>query len=88
MADIKPLVVQLDPGKHAICCCGQTQNAPFCDGAHKGTDKRPEIVEVAEVAENIAWCRCHASDKSPRCDGSHRQFWANPEKPPRKPGKD
>jgi len=45
-------------------------------------------VEVAEVAENIAWCRCHASDKSPRCDGSHRQFWANPEKPPRKPGKD
>jgi len=30
----RPLVVSLQPGRHAICQCGQTGNAPFCDGTH------------------------------------------------------
>ncbi len=88
MPDPKPCVVSLEPGKHAICCCGQTKNAPFCDGNHAGTELRPEILEVKDVAMNVAWCTCRASEKLPRCDGSHRQFWDNPEKPPMKLGKD
>ncbi len=88
MSKAKPLVVSLEPGKHAICTCGQTGKAPFCDGGHSGTELRPEIVEVKAVAMNLAWCTCSASGKMPRCDGSHRQFWDNPEKPPMKPEKD
>lgn len=80
-----PIVVSLEPGKHAICACGQTSNAPFCDGSHATTDKRPEIVDVDTVAMNIAWCTCTRSGKTPRCDGSHRQLWDDPSKPPMKP---
>ncbi|MDA1194883.1 MAG: CDGSH iron-sulfur domain-containing protein [Planctomycetota bacterium] len=80
----KPLVVELAPGKHAICCCGQTSNAPFCDGSHRGSEYRPEIVQVDTLPANFAWCTCRASGKVPRCDGSHRQFWDNPAKPPPK----
>ena len=81
----KPLVIELAPGKHAICTCGQTQNAPFCDGNHAGTELRPDIVDVDKLPMNIAWCTCRASGKMPYCDGSHRQYWDDPSKPPRKP---
>jgi len=85
MSDPRPLVVNLDPGRYAICRCGRTGNAPFCDGSHKETEFRPEIVEVKDVAMNVAWCTCRTSGRMPRCDGSHRQLWADPAKPPRKP---
>jgi len=88
MPDPRPLVVTLEPGKHAICQCGKTAKAPFCDGSHSGTEIRPLIEEVKDVSKNIAWCTCEASGKSPYCDGSHRQFWDDPSKPPMKPGKD
>ena len=85
---VRPLVVQLEPGKHAICSCGQTAKAPFCDGSHRDTEFRPVIEKVADIARNIAWCTCEASAKTPYCDGSHRQFWDDPSKPPMKPEKD
>ncbi len=81
----KPLVTELGPGTHAICTCGQTTNAPFCDGSHSGTELRPEIVKVDTLPMNIAWCTCRLSGKVPNCDGSHRQLWDDPSKPARKP---
>lgn len=80
-----PLIVELSPGKHAICTCGRTERAPFCDGSHAGCALRPDLVEVDKLPMNIAWCTCRASDRMPYCDGSHRQFWDDPRKPPRKP---
>ena len=80
-----PIVCNLEPGKHAICNCGQTANAPFCDGTHAGTENRPVIEDVEMIARNIAWCTCNASSNKPYCDGSHRQFWDDPEKPAQKP---
>lgn len=85
MPDPRPLVVNLDPGKHAICCCGRTANAPFCDGSHAGTGLTPRIEEVVEIPRNVAWCVCRTSGNMPYCDGSHRQLWDDPSKPPMKP---
>ena len=66
-----PLVVNLEPGRHAICRCGQTGNAPFCDGSHAGTGLSPVLEDVQE-ARNVAWCRCRTSGNLPFCDGSHK----------------
>jgi CDGSH-type Zn-finger protein len=74
----RPLVVPLSPGRHAICACGRTQNAPFCDGSHRGSEFRPVIEVVEGVTKNLAWCRCRTSGKMPFCDGSHRALQPPP----------
>ncbi len=69
-----PLVTTLTPGRHAICACGKTGNPPFCDGTHKGSEFRPVIEVVEQVAKNIAWCRCRQSGRRPFCDGTHKSL--------------
>lgn len=32
---------QLDAGSHWICTCGLSNNFPYCNGAHKGTEFQP-----------------------------------------------
>ena len=75
MSDPKPQVVNLQAGRHAICCCGKTGNAPFCDGSHAGTDFRPVLKDVGESGETIAWCTCRTTGNTPFCDGSHKSLW-------------
>ncbi len=66
----KPYVVNETPGTKAYCTCDKSENMPYCDGAHKGTDFTPHIVEIDE-AKTVAVCGCAASKNMPFCDGAH-----------------
>ena len=73
IADTRPAVLELAAGTYWYCTCGGSSKQPFCDGSHKGTEFRPEKVELAEEAK-MAFCQCKRSGQQPRCDGSHRQL--------------
>lgn len=67
----EPLKIRAPAGRHAVCACGRTANAPFCDGTHAGTGVAPELIDLATESV-IAWCTCRRSGILPMCDGSHR----------------
>jgi CDGSH-type Zn-finger protein len=71
MADSKPAVLELEPGKsYWWCSCGRSANQPFCDGSHKGTSFTPLEVKVEE-RKNYALCQCKRTATAPWCDGTH-----------------
>jgi CDGSH-type Zn-finger protein len=67
----EPAAVKLEAGKtYFWCTCGKSLKQPFCDGAHKGTDFRPQRFTSENAGE--AWlCQCKKTQKGPYCDGSH-----------------
>ncbi|MGI9542131.1 MAG: CDGSH iron-sulfur domain-containing protein, partial [Cyclobacteriaceae bacterium] len=64
-----PYVMDLEPGNYAWCACGKSENQPYCDGSHKGSEFTP-IVEKITEAKKVAWCGCKHSGNKPYCDGS------------------
>ena len=73
IAQKKPYVLDMEPGKKAWCACGHSSSQPFCDGAHKGTGISPIIVTIEE-ARKVAWCGCKQSKNGAFCDGSHSKL--------------
>lgn len=71
--DKKPVVMELQPGTYYWCSCGVSQNQPFCDGSHKGTDLVPLAFEITETKQ-VALCNCKYSSNKPFCDGSHSKL--------------
>ena len=75
MADPKvaqkgPYEVELEPGTYHWCACGGSQNQPFCDGSHQGTEFVP--VEFTVTESETRWlCGCKHTDDAPNCDGTH-----------------
>ncbi len=66
-----PTPVDFEEGKvYAWCSCGLSENQPYCDGKHSGTDYRP-IVQKAEATETKYLCTCKQTSNGPFCDGSH-----------------
>ena len=68
-----PIVGKYKAGRYAWCTCGRSENEPFCDGSHKGTEYKPLKIELKEE-KNVAWCTCRLTKTPPFCDGSHRNI--------------
>jgi CDGSH-type Zn-finger protein len=73
IADKKPVVMELEPGNYFWCTCGQSDNQPFCNGAHQGTDFTP-MKFTLEEKQQVALCACKYTNNSPFCDGSHAKL--------------
>jgi CDGSH-type Zn-finger protein len=66
-----PYQVELKAGEtYFWCACGRSQNQPFCDGSHKGTEFSPHRFQ-AETTGVVNLCGCKATDDFPFCDGTH-----------------
>ncbi len=71
VSELSPYLVEVEAGKtYFWCACGRSQNQPFCDGSHAGTDKSPKPFK-AERSGTISFCGCKQTGNAPFCDGSH-----------------
>jgi len=77
ISDNRPKKVILEKGEeYYFCACGRSNNQPFCDGSHAGTDFAPKVFTAEEDGEAYL-CACKHSANIPFCDGSHKQFEDN-----------
>jgi CDGSH-type Zn-finger protein len=68
-----PFGVDVEEGQRYFwCACGRSQNQPFCDGSHKGTDFVP-VKYVATETTQVFFCGCKSTQNPPLCDGSHNK---------------
>ncbi|MDB4694675.1 CDGSH iron-sulfur domain-containing protein [Flavobacteriales bacterium] len=66
-----PEMKTLTPGTtYAWCSRGQSTNQPWCNGAHRGSDKQPVVFEV-DSEKPVALCSCKKTKNPPYCVGSH-----------------
>ncbi|MBD3409319.1 MAG: CDGSH iron-sulfur domain-containing protein [Ignavibacteriales bacterium] len=68
-----PYGMEMEPGTYFWCACGKSDNQPFCDGSHKGTEFTPLKQEIGEK-KTYYWCGCKQTGSPPFCDGSHKEL--------------
>jgi len=69
-----PFPVEVESGKtYYYCSCGLSENQPFCNGSHKGTDFSPVKFEAQE-SKKVYFCGCKNTSNDPLCDGSHKKL--------------
>ncbi len=73
IAQKAPYVLDLKPGTYYWCSCGKSNNQPFCDGSHKGSEFTPKVVEIEEKKQ-VALCGCKHTKTGVFCDGSHAKL--------------
>jgi CDGSH-type Zn-finger protein len=68
----QPAKVALEKGrKYFFCACGKSNNQPFCDSSHRGSEFTPLAFECSE-SKDYYLCQCKRSNNKPYCDGSHK----------------
>lgn len=73
-AGVTPIRVEVEKGKkYAWCTCGLSDNQPFCNGAHKGSDFSP-LVFIAEETKLVSLCTCKLTKNPGFCDGAHKSI--------------
>ncbi len=66
-----PVEVELEEGKmYFFCTCGRSENQPFCDGTHKGSEFSSHKF-TAEKSGKAWLCMCKHTENAPFCDGTH-----------------
>lgn len=73
IAQKSPFVQKLEAGTYYKCSCGESNNQPFCDGAHQGTEFSPTVVTLEEE-KTVALCGCNQSNNGAFCDGAHAKL--------------
>lgn len=74
IAQKSPIGVDVEAGKtYWWCACGRSQNQPFCDGSHKGTEFSPKKFD-ADATKKVFFCACKQSGNKPLCDGTHNKI--------------
>lgn len=69
-----PIPVDVIAGKeYWWCACGKSQNQPFCDGSHKGSQFSP-VKYTATETKQVWFCVCKTTGNPPLCDGSHSKL--------------
>ncbi|MBF0188123.1 MAG: CDGSH iron-sulfur domain-containing protein [Magnetococcales bacterium] len=70
----EPFTIRVGVGETVVICrCGQSQDPPFCTGAHAKLSTPVEpFPYTAEREENLYCCGCGASKNQPWCDGEHK----------------
>ena len=71
IAKKQPALVTLEPGTYFWCACGRSNNQPFCDSSHRGTEFSPVMLKIEEK-KDVWLCQCKHSDNKPYCDGTHK----------------
>ena len=73
IADNRPKKVILrENEEYYFCVCGKSQDQPFCDGSHAGTDFKPLAFKADDGEAYL--CACKHTANPPYCDGTHKQF--------------
>ena len=69
-----PFAVEVERCKtYYYCTCGLSENQPFCNGSHKGTDFSPIKFEAQE-SKKVYFCGCKNTSNQALCDGSHKKL--------------
>jgi len=74
VASKSPFAIEVEANKnYAWCSCGLSENQPFCDGKHKGSEFAPQIIKFDE-AKTVYFCGCKQTENPCYCDGSHKEL--------------
>ena len=52
-----PQIEQVEEGKtYAWCACGKSENQPWCNGAHAGSEFTPKVFKAEEFKPLLCAC--------------------------------